>query len=618
MTQDSITQRIHSFLFRSVSNQDRVRFITFNSLLGLSVFASSLVVLGYLKPMFQPDVSATIRKAILVWVLLHIPMFLASRGRHAEKVRIFFTYSAFLVLAGIYQASDAGKVMKLSVQISETCVLLFISVLLIPMRRLIEFCTLACIALFALLFSIPNAFATPRDIAVTMALASIIIGMWIPASVLAILLDYFHRSITESNTMLAEYNKNLRLEVEKQSVIIKGQQGKVFEAQKMEAIGLLAGGIAHDFNNKLAIIKGYGELIDGSPDDRESVLEWVRNIITAANETSRMTRQLLSFSRQEIIQPRVLNLNTSLKERHLMLSLLAGGQVAYATNFSPELGNCVIDPGQLEQILVNLVANARDAMPDGGRLEVSTSNTTLDSRFSTSHPGIEPGAYITLTIADTGTGMDERTKEHLFEPFFTTKERGKGTGLGLATIYGIVHQNSGCIEVESHVASGTIFRIHLPRVESEVTAYQSPGVLDTVPAGTETILVVDDEEKIRRLINTILTSKGYRVIEADGPTGAIQASREHQGTIHLLLTDVIMLDGGAKTAVAGVTAQRPAIKVLYMSAHADDIITHHGVLDEGNFFIAKPFSSNDLLRKIHEIIRSDGGQAQKYSGQSGK
>jgi signal transduction histidine kinase/CheY-like chemotaxis protein len=605
----TLLNRIGFFLNRTVSDQDRMRVIGFNALLGLSAFASTLVVLGYQNPMFQPGVSATIRKGILAWVLLHIPMYLASRGRHAEKVRIFYFYAAFLVLAFIYQASDAGKVMRLSVQISETCILLFISVLLIPMRRLIEFCAVACTILFAMLFSIPEAFSTPRDIAVTMALASIIIGMWIPTSVLAVLLEFFHRSMAEANKNLSEFNTKLRLEVEKQSVIIKGQQAKVFEAQKMEAIGLLAGGIAHDFNNKLAIIRGYGELIDGSPDDRESVLEWVRNIISAANETSRMTRQLLSFSRQEIIQPRVLNLNSSLKERHLMLSLLAGGQVAYASNFSPELGNCVIDPGQLEQILVNLVANARDAMPDGGRLEVSTCNTTLDSRFASSHPGIQPGPYVTLSITDTGTGMDARTMEHLFEPFFTTKERGKGTGLGLATIYGIVHQNSGCIEVESRAGSGTTFRIHFPRVESEVTAYQSPGVLDSAPAGTETILVVDDEAKIRRLINTILTSKGYRVIEADGPTGAIQASREHQGTIHLLLTDVIMLDGGAKTAVAGITAQRPDIKVLYMSAHADDIITHHGVLDEGKFFIAKPFSSNDLLRKIHEIIHSTGGRA---------
>ena len=609
VTPDFMLSRIRSILLRSVSDLDRMRRIAFNIILAISALASLMVVLGLENAMYSPGTSPLVRRFTVVWVLLHIPIFLASRGKHAEKVRIAYIYSAFLVLTGAYQASEAGAYMRLSVQISQTCILLFISILLIPMRRFLEFSTLACGTLFILLVSIPIAFDTPRDLATTLALSSIIGSMWIPASVLSILLEFFHRSMAGVNATLAEYNENLRSEVEKQSVIIKTQQGKVFEAQKMEAIGLLAGGIAHDFNNKLAIIRGYGELIDGSPDDRVSVLEWVRNIITAANETSRMTRQLLAFSRQELIQPRVLNLNSALTDRHLMLSLLAGGQVAYSTDFDPALGNCLMDPGQLEQIIINLVANARDAMPDGGRLSVSTSNTVLDPAFTALHPGINPGVFVTMTVSDTGSGMDARTMEHLFEPFFTTKERGKGTGLGLATIYGIVHQNSGCIDVQSKPGTGSTIRIHLPRVEAELTAYQNLGENNAALSGTETVLVVEDEEKLRQLIRTILAQRGYRVLDAPGPTEAIQLSREHHGTIHLLLTDVIMLDGGAKTAVAGLTAQRPGIKILYMSAHAEDIIAHHGVLDEGKHFIAKPFSSNDLLRKVREIIPMENNQA---------
>jgi len=602
---ESLSARFRSFLLRSVADQDRMRRVAFNALLAISASASLLVVFGLEDAMFQPATAIVIRRIMAIWVLFHIPALLFSRGKHAEKARIAFLYCAFLVLTNLYRSSDATEVVKIAIQISEYCVLLFISLLLIPMRRFIELSTLACGILFIQLISDNTAFSTPRDIATTMALTSIIIGMWIPSCILSLLLEYFHRSMAEINTTLSKYNQNLRLEVEKQSVIIKTQQSKVFEAQKMEAIGLLAGGIAHDFNNKLAIIRGYGELIDGSPDDRDSTIEWVRNIISAANETSRMTRQLLAFSRQEIIQPRVLNLGNSLKERHLMLSLLAGGQVAYSTNFDQTLGNCLIDPGQLEQIIVNLVANARDAMPDGGHLTVSTYNTVLDSKYLSDHPGITPGPYVTMAVTDTGSGMDENTVQHLFEPFFTTKERGKGTGLGLATIYGVVHQNSGCIDVQTKPGTGTTFRIHLPRVEAEATSYQSQGGMETIPAGTETILVVDDEDKLRQLIKTILSSKGYRILDAAGPTEAIQLSREHHGTIHLLLTDVIMLDGGAKTTVAGVTAQRPGIKVLYMSGHADDIIAHHGVLDEGKHFIAKPFSSADLLRKVREIIHSD-------------
>ena len=598
----SMSERIRIFLHRSVSDQGRLQRLTFNILLAISAFASSMVVLGLENAMYLPETAFKNRVFMAAWVILHIPTYLVSKGKYADKVRIAYLYAAFFVINGLYQASNAGEILRLSIQISENCTLLFISLLLIPMRRFMEFSTLACGILFIQVVSCSTAFDTPRDVATTLVLISIIGGIWIPAGVLSILLESFHRSMAEVNTTLAEYNTNLRNEVEKQSVIIKTQQGKVFEAQKMEAIGLLAGGIAHDFNNKLAIIRGYGELIDGSPGDRESILEWVNHIISAAKETSRMTRQLLAFSRQEIIQPRVLNLNTQLKERHLMLSLLAGGQVAYSTMPDNSLANCLIDPGQLEQILVNLVANARDAMPDGGRLELATSNTVLDREYCSLHPGSEPGNYATLSVADTGTGMDARIMAHLFEPFFTTKERGKGTGLGLATIYGVVHQNNGCIDVTSEPGKGSIFRIHFPRVEAQVSAYQAPPDGDSTPYGNETILVVEDEENLRHLINTMLARKGYRVIEAPGPAEAIQASREHIGTIHMLITDVIMMDGGARTAVAGITAQRPGIKILYMSAHADDIVAHHGVLDEGKHFIAKPFSSNELLRKVRDII----------------
>jgi CheY-like chemotaxis protein len=320
-----------------------------------------------------------------------------------------------------------------------------------------------------------------------------------------------------------------------------------------------------------------------------------------------LTRQLLAFSRKQVLQPVVLDLNQIAAGVEKMLRRILGEDIDYVQVLAPDLGAVRADPGQIEQVLMNLVVNARDAMPTGGKLTIETSNVDLDEEYAARHVAVKPGPYVRFAVSDTGCGMDTATQARIFEPFFTTKEKGKGTGLGLSTVYGIVAQSGGNIWVYSEPGQGTTFKIYLPReisAKMTVTASRLPAV-QTPPTGTETILVVEDEEAILNIAKRILREAGYTVLTAASPDDVLMACKTRQGKIHLLLTDVVMPQIGGRVLAETLVVARPGIKVLYMSGYTDDAIVHHGTLDPGTHFIAKPFSAADLVRKVREVLDSD-------------
>jgi len=374
-------------------------------------------------------------------------------------------------------------------------------------------------------------------------------------------------------------------------------------AQKMEAIGRLAGGVAHDFNNLLCVILNYTVFaIDGAREGdplKDDLLE----VKKASERAVALTRQLLAFSRKQVLQPVPLNLNEIAEGVEKMLRRVLGEDIDFVQVLAPDLGLTVADPGQMEQVLMNLVVNARDAMPEGGKLMIETSNVELDEEYAAQHVAVNPGPYVQLSVTDTGYGMDEETKARIFEPFFTTKERCKGTGLGLSTVYGIVKQSGGDIWVYSEPGRGTTFKIYLPRDLSDTTASATkPSSVPRRITGTGTILVVEDEEGLRKVARRTLEAAGYTVLTAADGDEALLTSAQHAGDIHLLLTDVVMPRMSGRVLAERLTKTRPTLKVLYMSGYTGNAIIHHGVLDAGTHFLAKPFSADDLTRKVREAL----------------
>jgi signal transduction histidine kinase/DNA-binding response OmpR family regulator len=378
------------------------------------------------------------------------------------------------------------------------------------------------------------------------------------------------------------------------------------QSQKMEAIGRLAGGMAHDFNNLLTVITGYTELLlyrhieKDTPQYRE-----IEQIHKAGKRASTLTRQLLAFSRQQVIQPKELDLNAIINDINEMIRRLISENIDLVTILDPLLGRIKADPGQIEQIIVNLVVNAYDAMPQGGTLTIKTTNIELDSEFARHHVGLNPGKYVKFTISDTGIGMDEETKLHIFEPFFTTKVQGKGTGLGLSMVYGIVQQNEGYIAVQSQPGQGTTFDIYLPRLAQSKEA-MSEGTPETgAQPGTETVLLVEDEDMVRQLARYALLENGYQVLEARNGRDALTICKDRGDSIDLLLTDVVMpgkLSG--RELAKQLETQYPQMKVLYMSGYTDDTIVRHGIMDANLAFLQKPFSPTTLTRKVREVLDS--------------
>lgn len=373
------------------------------------------------------------------------------------------------------------------------------------------------------------------------------------------------------------------------------------QSQKMEAIGRLAGGVAHDFNNVITVISGYGQmLLEGAKDD-PMLREAAEEVLNSADRAAGLARQLLAFSRRQTIQPRVLNLNELVSNLQKLLGRVIGEDIELRTALRPDVAPVLADPGQMEQVLMNLAVNARDAMPEGGKLIIETRNVTLDESYTAAHAGVKPGPYVLLTVSDTGTGMTEDVKAHLFEPFFTTKERGRGTGLGLSTVYGIVKQHGGDIWVYSEPGRGTTFKIYLPQAAGAVSA--EPVQEQPAPArrGTETILVAEDEEAVRKLLRDILEQRGYRVLEASSGQDALVIAESGE-QIDLLLTDVVMPRMGGRELARRFAMLYPGTPILFLSGYTDEMVGEPGLLGPGADFMSKPFAPEDLARRIRELL----------------
>jgi two-component system cell cycle sensor histidine kinase/response regulator CckA len=380
------------------------------------------------------------------------------------------------------------------------------------------------------------------------------------------------------------------------------------QSQKLEAIGQLAGGVAHDFNNLLTAINGYSALALRRVGPDHAISSYLEEIKKAGDRAANLTRQLLAFGRKQLLQPLAINLNDIVGDMIKLLKRLIGEHIQLVTVPGADLKQIKADPGQLEQVLVNLVVNARDAMPRGGTVTIETANTTLDGAYASKHVGVTPGEYVMLAISDTGTGMDQDTRLRVFEPFFTTKEKGKGTGLGLSTVYGIVRQSGGNVWVYSELGKGTTFKVYLPQIEDEVAERAAAKEDLTRHRGTETVLLVEDEDMVRKLTIELLEESGYVVLEANGGEQALELFTAHKEQIDLLITDVVMPRMSGKEVAEQMRTVHPETKVLFMSGYTDEAIVHHGIVDSHIAFIQKPFSENALTRKVREVLGSDNGQ----------
>jgi two-component system cell cycle sensor histidine kinase/response regulator CckA len=382
----------------------------------------------------------------------------------------------------------------------------------------------------------------------------------------------------------------------------KRLEGQLLQSQKTESVGRLAGGVAHDFNNLLGVITGYAELLGKRLPDDPRLQRYLDDILKAAHRAAGLTQQLLAFSRKQVLQPRILDLNDVVLETEKMLRRLIGEDIEFVSVLRDRLGCVRADRGQIEQVLMNLAVNARDAMGRGGRLTIETANVDLDATYVRLHPGVDAGPYVMLAVSDTGHGMDQDVMGHLFEPFFTTKEAGKGTGLGLATVHGIVKQSGGHIFVYSETDRGTAFKIYLPRLEASEEAVETAPARTEVPRGFETVLLVEDEASLRALVRECLEGSGYTVLEARHAMEALEIVERTAPPIHLLMTDVVMPQMSGRELAERLAAPHPEIKVLYMSGYTDDAVVRHGVLSEDMPFLQKPFTGEALARKVRTVL----------------
>lgn len=386
----------------------------------------------------------------------------------------------------------------------------------------------------------------------------------------------------------------------------KRLERQIIQSQKMEAIGRLAGGVAHDFNNLLTIIDGNSELLLNRLLPSDTMRQNLSEIRRAGERAGTLTRQLLAFSRQQVLEPKVLDLNSVVTDTEKMLRRLIGEDIVLTSVPNPAAGRVKVDPGQLEQILMNLAVNARDAMPQGGSITIETYRVTLDAHYVQTHPDARPGEYALLAVSDTGCGMDDATKARIFEPFFTTKGPGKGTGLGLAMVYGIVKQSGGSIDVYSELGRGTAFKIYLPQVQEPLSPGKSFRGVRMMPRGSEAVLLVEDEDAVRSLACHVLRSCGYTVLEADNGERAVQLAGDHRGPIDLVVSDVVMPHLGGRQLVERLSALRPTLKALFTSGYTDDAVVRHGVLGTDYAFLQKPYTPTALAQKVRDVL--DGTQ----------
>jgi signal transduction histidine kinase len=373
------------------------------------------------------------------------------------------------------------------------------------------------------------------------------------------------------------------------------------QAQKMEAVGRLAGGVAHDFNNLLMVISGYAEVMLAAFEPDHLLREKALAIQQASDRATTLTRQLLAFSRKQLLELKIVDVNAIVADMERLLRPLIGETVEFVTKLAPEAAHTRADAGQLEQVLMNLVVNARDAMPSGGTLTLQTEKIFVDESHRHGPMFIRPGHYVTLSVSDTGMGMDKETQSRIFEPFFTTKEKGKGTGLGLSTVYGIVKQTGGYVMVQSEERRGTTFQIYLPRAEGAADKHIAPVAL-AASGGSETVLLVEDEESVRQLVRETLAARGYRVMEAENGESGIAAAARYDGKIDLVITDVVMPGMGGRELVKQLAETRPNTKVLYLSGYTEDAIVNEGSIESGAGFLQKPFTLQNLSRKVREVL----------------
>jgi PAS domain S-box-containing protein len=379
-------------------------------------------------------------------------------------------------------------------------------------------------------------------------------------------------------------------------------EDQFLQSQKMEAVGKLAGGVAHDFNNLLTAITGYSDLTMRKLQSEDPLRHNLEQIKRAGDRAAGLTRQLLAFSRKQVLQPKVLSLNTIVSDLSKMLQRLIGEDIQLETSLEPALGTVKADPGQIEQVIMNLAVNSRDAMPDGGKLMIETGNVFLDQAYISRHVSITPGHYVLIAVSDNGAGMDEKTRQRIFEPFFTTKESGKGTGLGLSTVYGIVKQSGGNIWVYSEVGQGTTFKVYLPRIDEPLEVQPLRAIDPGMLQGVETVLLVEDEEMVRKLARQILETCGYKVLEAPHGGAALLLCERHDGPLHLMLTDVVMPEMSGRELMQRLSPIRPEMRVLFMSGYTEHAIVYHGVVEAETHFIQKPFTPEALARKVREVL----------------
>ncbi len=413
------------------------------------------------------------------------------------------------------------------------------------------------------------------------------------------------RRVEARTAEMVATNAQLQAEIaehHRTTVALKQSENQFRQAQKMEAVGRLAGGIAHDFNNLLSVILSYSTLLEGDFAVGDSHRTDLQEITRAGERAADLTRQLLAFSRQQVLAPRVLDLNTVVAEMGNMLRRLLGEDVELRLVACAELGKVKVDPGQVEQVIMNLVVNARDAMPSGGILTIETDNVVLDPSYAAEHLGTKAGPHVMLAVTDTGIGMDLAIQAKIFEPFFTTKEQGKGTGLGLSTVFGIVQQSGGTVWVYSEPGKGTTFKIYFPRTDSAGESSHAPPPIAAPSRGSETILLVEDDTQVRVLARNILKRAGYQVLDAESAEAAIHLCERFSGHIHLVLTDVVMPKLSGRHLVEQLSTLRPTTRVLFMSGYTDDTVVHHGVLDAGVAFLQKPITPAALTNKVREVL----------------
>jgi two-component system cell cycle sensor histidine kinase/response regulator CckA len=411
--------------------------------------------------------------------------------------------------------------------------------------------------------------------------------VWVIQNVIAVK-DEDGRDVTEGTMVDISERRNL--------------EEKLRQSQKMEAIGRLAGGIAHDFNNLLTVIAGYSRMLMDHLQTDPAAHGQVKKIEEASDRAASLTQQLLAFSRKQVLQPKVISLNGLVENLGSLLQRLIGENIDLQTITASDLGRVKADAAQIEQVIMNLAVNARDAMPAGGQLTLETGNVDLDKSYSVDHPGVTPGPYVMLAVSDTGAGMTPETQARIFEPFFTTKELGRGTGLGLSMVYGIVKQSGGHIWIYSEVGHGTTFKIYFPRTEegAESAALRQPA--SSTIRGTETILLVEDDQTLRDLVQSILASCGYSVVAPKDPKEAHIICEQRASSIHLLLSDVVMPGISGRELAQTILSRNPAVKILFMSGYTENAIVHHGVLDFGTHFLQKPFTPSVLAHKVREVL----------------